>query len=201
MSSGPGTKALTIIQTESERPLRADARRNRERILDGAREVFAQSGVDAQMDDVARRAGVGVGTVYRHFPTKEALLGELVRQKFRIFTDNARAALECEGEPFAIFADLLRRNAEVCARDAAIQHALTGFGDHISMHADAELKELNQPTAELIGRAQRAGSMRADISVDDIPMLMCGVSATMAQTGLGFDWHRHLELVIDMLRA
>jgi AcrR family transcriptional regulator len=201
LSSGPGTKALTIIQTESERPLRADARRNRERILDGAREVFAQCGVDAQMDDVARRAGVGVGTVYRHFPTKEALLGELVRQKFRIFTDNARAALEREGEPFAIFADLLRRNAHVCARDAAIQHALTGFGDHISMHAQAELQELNQPTAELITRAQRAGSMRADISVSDIPMLMCGVSATMAQTGPGFDWHRHLELVIDMLRA
>ena len=77
---------MTITETESARPQRADARRNRERILDGAREVFAECGLDAQMDDVARRAGVGVGTVYRHFPTKEALLGELVRQKFRIFT-------------------------------------------------------------------------------------------------------------------
>lgn len=192
---------MTSIETEIERPLRADARRNRERILDGARAVFAECGLDAQVDDIARRAGVGVGTVYRHFPTKEALLGELVRQKFRIFTANAREALELEGEPFAIFADLLRRNAQVCARDAAIQHALTGFGEHISMHAQTELKELNGPTAELIHRAQRAGSMRPDVTVNDIPMLMCGVSATMAQTGPGFDWHRHLELVIDMLRA
>jgi AcrR family transcriptional regulator len=192
---------VTAIETESARPLRADARRNRERILDGAREVFAECGADAQMDDVARRAGVGVGTVYRHFPTKEALLGELVRQKFRIFTANAREALERAGEPFAIFADLLRRNAEVCVRDAAIRHALAGFEEHISMHAQSELQELILPTTELIERAQRTGSMRPDITVNDIPMLMCGVSATMAQTGPGVDWHRHLELVIDMLRA
>jgi AcrR family transcriptional regulator len=192
---------VNTTQTESSRPLRADARRNRERILEGAREVFGECGVDAQIDDVARRAGVGVGTVYRHFPTKEALLGELVRQKFRIFTANAREALERDGEPFEIFADVLRRNAQVCARDAAIQHALTSFGEHIAIHAQSELQEMISPTAELIARAQRAGSMRSDVSVDDIPMLMCGVSATMAQAGPGFDWHRHLELVIDMLRA
>ena len=192
---------MTTTQTGSERPLRADARRNRERILDSAREVFAECGVEAQIDDVARRAGVGVGTVYRHFPTKEALLGELVRQKFRIFTANAHGALEREGEPFAVFADLLRRNAEVCARDAAIQHVLSGFGEHMSVHAQSELEELKRPSAELIARAQRAGSMRQDVTVDDIPMLMCGVSVTMAHSGPDFDWHRHLELVIDMLRA
>jgi AcrR family transcriptional regulator len=192
---------VTITEVGSERQLRADARRNRERILEGAREVFAECGVDAQVDDIARRAGVGVGTVYRHFPTKEALLGELVRQKFRTFTAHAREALERDGEPFEIFSDLLRRNAEVCERDAAIQHVLTGFGEQISRHAQSELQELNEPTAELIARAQRAGSMRRDMTVKDIPMLMCGVSATMAQTGPGFDWRRHLELVIDMMRA
>ncbi len=193
--------AVTTIQTESARPLRADARRNHERILDAAREVFADSGLDAQIDDVARRAGVGVGTVYRHFPTKEALLGELVRQKFRIFTANAEEALEQHGEPFEVFADLLRHNAEVCVRDSAIQRVLSGFGNHVAMHAGAELEELNRPTSELIERAQRAGSMRPDVTVHDIPMLMCGVSATMAQDGPGFDWRRHLEFVIDMLRA
>jgi AcrR family transcriptional regulator len=196
-----GYKAVSTIQTESLRPLRADARRNRERILEAARDVFAEYGLDAQIDDVARRAGVGVGTVYRHFPTKEVLLGELVRQKFRIFTANAQEALERDGEPFEIFADLLRRNAEVCVRDAAIQRVLTGFGDHVAMHAGAELEQLNQPVSELIARAQRAGSMRPDVTVHDIPMLMCGVSATMAQDGPGFDWRRHLEFVIDMLRA
>ncbi len=194
-------RVVISTQIEGERTLRADARRNRERILEGARAVFAKCGVDAQMDDVARQSGVGVGTVYRHFPTKEALMAELVRQKFRSFAENAREALEQEGEPFTVFADLLRRNGEVCARDAAIQHAFTGVGEPIWTQAEAELQELSTPTAELIERAQRAGTMRPDISVSDIPMLMCGVSATMAHTGPGFDWRRHMELVISMLRA
>lgn len=191
----------TPAPTETERQPRADARRNRERILESAREAFAECGADAQMDDVARRAGVGVGTVYRHFPTKEALVAEIVRQKFRVMGENARAALEHEGEPFAVFADLLRTNAEFCARDAGIQEALTSFGESAWVYAQDELEELYIPTAELIARAQRAGTMRPDVTVSDIPMLMCGVSATMPQTGAGFDWHRHLEFVIDALRV
>jgi AcrR family transcriptional regulator len=192
---------VTTTHIEGERRLRADARRNHERILEGAREVFARCGVDAQMDDVARQSGVGVGTVYRHFPTKEALMAELVRAKFRIFAENARAALGQEGEPFAVFADLLRRNADVCARDAAMQHALIGFGEPIWTQVQAELEDLNAPTAELMERAQRAGTMRPDVSIRDIPMLMSGVAATMTDSGPGFDWHRHLELVIGMLQA
>ena len=77
----------------TERPMRADARRNRARILAAARELFASEEPDVQIDDVARRAGVGVGTVYRHFPDKEALMGELVRERFGIFNERLRAAL------------------------------------------------------------------------------------------------------------
>src|SRR6478736_1618589 len=88
-----GKRAVTsTVSEETERPLRADARRNRERILQSARAAFAESGSDAQIDDVARHAGVGVGTVYRHFPTKQALLTELVRQTFRLFTERTRPA-------------------------------------------------------------------------------------------------------------
>lgn len=186
---------------DTERPLRADARRNRERILQSAREVFAEHGVVAQMDDVAARAGVGVGTVYRHFPTKEALMGELVRQKFRLLADGAREALERDGEPFNVLADLLHRNAETCAADASMQHALAAVGEHIWSQAETEQQELSQLSGELIARAQRGGTMRADVTATDIAMLMCGVSATMAHNGPGFDWHRHLALAIDMLRA
>jgi AcrR family transcriptional regulator len=184
-----------------ERPLRADARRNRERILESARAVFAENGIVAQMDDVAARAHVGVGTVYRHFPTKEALMGELVRQKFRLLADGARDALDRDGEPFAVLADMLRRNAQACARDASMQHALAGVGEHIWIEARAEQQELIELTGELIARAQRAGTVRSDVTAADIGMLMCGVSATMAHNGPGFDWHRHLELAIDVLRA
>jgi AcrR family transcriptional regulator len=190
---------MTTIQPE--RALRADARRNRERILESAKEVFAQHGADAQMDDVAERAQVGVGTVYRHFPTKDALLAELVRQKFQLLVDGVREALQRDGDPFEVFADMLHRNAEECARDAAMQHALAGAGGHIWDEALTVQEELYECTAEMIQRVQRAGTMRADIAPSDIAMLMCGVSATMAHHGPGFDWQRHLSLVIDALRA
>ena len=78
------------------RPLRADARRNRERILKAARAVFADQGIEAQIDDVAKRAKVGVGTVYRHFPTKEALLDAIVREHFEAIARMARGALAAE---------------------------------------------------------------------------------------------------------
>jgi AcrR family transcriptional regulator len=196
-----GETALSDVLAETERPLRADARRNRERILESAREVFAEDGIDAQMDDVARQAQVGVGTVYRHFPTKEALMVELVRQKFQLFAAGAREALQRDGEPFAVFADLLRRNAALCARDAALQHALTGVGEHIWAQAQNAHDELNTLSGELMARAQQAGTMRSDVYPTDIAMLMCGVSATMAHKFPGFNWNRHLELAIDMLRA
>ncbi len=182
-----------------ERPLRADARRNRERILESARAVFAEFGADAQIDDVARQAGVGVGTVYRHFPTKEALLVELLREKFRLFAARGREALKQDGEPFAVFEELLRRNAETAAGDAAVQHALAGAGEHIWVQAEAEQLELMAVTEELIARVRPTGTIRPDVDSTDIAMLMCGLCSTMGAKP-GFDWRRHLELVIDMLR-
>lgn len=187
--------------TVTERPLRADARRNRERILESARAVFAKYGADAQIDDVARQAGVGVGTVYRHFPTKEALLAELLREKFRLFTARAREALAGDGEPFAVVEALLRRNAETAASDAAVQHALAGAGEHIWMQAQAEQQELLAITGDLIARARDVGTIRHDVDANDIAMLMCGLCSTMAGGRPGFDWRRHLDLVIEMLRA
>jgi AcrR family transcriptional regulator len=192
---------VTDIVTHEDRPLRADARRNRERILQSAREVFAECGAEAQIDDVARRAGVGVGTVYRHYPTKEALLTELVRQKFQRFADAAREALTRPGEPFDVLADLMRANADALERDAATQQAMAGAGEQVWAAATAELDELLTLTGELIDRAKRAGTIRADAAPTDIGMLMCGLSATMAHPAPRFDWHRHLDLAIDMLRA
>lgn len=191
---------MTDILSHDDRPLRADARRNRERILQSAREVFAESGAEAQIDDVARRAGVGVGTVYRHYPTKEALLTELVRQKFRRFSVAAREALTRPGEPFEMLADLMRSNASELERDAATQQAMSGVGEQVWAAASAELEELLTLTGELIERAKVAGTIRADTMPTDIGMAMCGVSAVMAHPAPGFDWERHLDLVIDALR-
>ena len=189
---------MTNTFSETKRPQRADARRNREQILQSARAAFAESGDVVQIDDVARHAGVGVGTVYRHFPTKQALLTELVRQTFRLFTEWAREALEADGEPFALIEGLLRRIAETAAGDAGVQYALAS--SEAGAEAPAEQDELIAVIAELIERARRAGTIRPDIEAIDIGMLICGVCSAMGPRP-GFDWRRHIDLVIDTLRV
>ena len=191
---------MTSTFSDTERLLRADARRNRERILQSARAAFAESGADAQIDDVARHAGVGVGTVYRHFPTKQALLTELVRQTFRLFTGWAREALEAGGEPFALIEGLLRRIAQTAAGDAGVQYALASTAGQAGTEAPAEQDELIAVIAELIECARRAGTIRPGIEATDIAMLICGVVSAMGPRP-GFDWRRHLDLVIDTLRV
>src|ERR1700682_853451 len=197
-AGGKGPRPTLLCETE--RPLRADARRNRERILESARAAFAESGDVVQIDDVARHAGVGVGTVYRHFPTKQALLAELVRQTFRLFTVWAREALEAGGEPFALIEGLLRRIAETAAGDAGVQYALASSDGQAGTEAPAEQDELIAVIAELIERARRAGTIRPGIEATDIAMLICGVVCAMGPRP-GFDWRRHLDLVIDTLKA
>ena len=128
----------------------------------------------------ARHAGVGVGTVYRHFPTKQALLTELVRQTFRLFTERAREAREAGGEPFALIEGLLRRIAETAAGDAGVQYALTSSDAQAARsEAQAEQDELIAVIAELIERARRAGTIRPGIEAIDIAMLICGVVSAM----------------------
>jgi AcrR family transcriptional regulator len=187
---------LSAQSTQTPKPQRADARRNRERILEAARVVFAEQGAEAQMDDVARAAGVGVGTVYRHFPQKDALMGELVASKFRTFADNAEVALTV-ADPWEGFASLLRGNAETCARDMGLQQAL-GREPGAWAVAAPELDRLNGLVSELIARGQAAGVLRTDLVVEDIPVLMCGLSAT--QSVPGYDWRRHLEMLLDAMR-
>src|ERR1700734_2486949 len=118
-SSPPPREPGSSAPPASSRPERADKARNRARILSAASEAFAEQGVETQMDDVAARAGLGVGTLYRHFATKEALMAALIERKFEQVLEVARRVIEREdGEPFEIFADVLREGAEVAAADA-----------------------------------------------------------------------------------
>jgi AcrR family transcriptional regulator len=188
---------LSPSSATDSRPERADKARNRARILAAASAAFAKSGVDTQMDDIAARAGVGVGTVYRHFATKEALMVAMVRRKFALILGVARDGLRRDGEPFEVFKDVLREGCALTADDAAAQDALMQAGEEIWQQAADILEELQASMQILIGRAQAAGTMRPDASADDVPMLMCGVSATMAHGD--WDWTRHLEIVLSGL--
>jgi AcrR family transcriptional regulator len=186
------------------RGMRADARRNHERIVEAAREAFAEHGPEAQMDDVARRAGVGVGTLYRHFQTKEALVGELIRLKLSAFAARARAALEEEGDPWELFAGVLRDQAEVMATDAAHQRVTFASTQESVDHAQPAIDELSEAMEELLRRAKRSGALREDVTVADIRTLMCGLGSVMAADRLSvmrYDWRRQLELMLAGLRA
>lgn len=178
---------------------RADKARNRAVILEAAALAFAESGTDTQMDEIAARAGLGVGTLYRHFATKEALMGAMIRRKFEQILAVTLAALDRDGAPFEVFKDALRGGAEVASADATAQDALMRAGGDVWEHAEDILEELLAATQQLIDRAQAAGTMRPDVSAADVPMLMCGVSATMATSE--WDWRRHLELMLDGLAA
>jgi AcrR family transcriptional regulator len=182
----------------AEKPLRADARRNREKVMTAARAAFAEHGSDAQMDDVARRAGVGVGTVYRHFPTKEALFVALLEDTFARIAKRARATLEHQ-DAWEAFTTLLWDAGESLAGDRALAEAMRA---DLSMQPCPGQLELADITRELIARAQAAGDMRPDAMLDDVPMLMCGIgSATYRDHACAESWRRHLAIVLDGLRA
>jgi len=188
----------------SVRPLRSDARRNRERIIVAARASFAEFGPDAQMDDIARRAGVGVGTLYRHFATKDALVGELIRLRLAEFAERARRKLAEEPDPWEAFASLLREHAEIVSDDAAQQRMIWAATDEALAHAEPAILELTAALETLIGRAKEAGVVRKDLDVDDVRTLMCGLGAVMAADRLGvmpYDWRRQLEFALAGMRA
>jgi AcrR family transcriptional regulator len=189
------------VTNVAHRPLRADARRNRERVIAAAREVFGEQGREAQMDDVARAAAVGVGTVYRHFPTKEALLEALAIDAFERIMVIARENLATVADPWEAFAQTLWQGAEILAADRALAEVMAEVTGPVPIGLDMQ-RELNETMAELMRRAQAAGALRADTVLDDVPMLMCGIgSATRKSHMCPGSWRRHMAIVMDGLRA
>lgn len=191
----------SITQTRERPPLRADARRNREAVLAAARERFGELGTECQMEDIARTAGVGVGTVYRHFPNKEALIGALVRDRFDRLAERAAEALE-EDDPWDAFCDFMRFSAGLKASDRGLTERLAS---EPSLCGEAVRESgLMDLTAELIAKAQGSGKMRSDFTVEDVPTMLRGIgqlSAAENQGVPGPGWERFLEIMLDGLRA
>jgi AcrR family transcriptional regulator len=183
-----------------EKAQRADARRNRERVLDAARLQFAEHGLDAQMDEIARAAGVGVGTVYRHFPNKEDLLQALADGRFEGLAGAAKAALEVE-DPWEGFAAFMTYSARVMAEDRSLSEAMDERpGTCASASERVGLLEL---TGQVVARAQASGQLRADLVAWDVPSLVCGIGrAIRVDSGQpSMSWERYLEIILDGLRS
>jgi AcrR family transcriptional regulator len=196
----PSTTTTPDVEREKHR--RADAQRNHERVLAAARRCFAEQGIDAQMDEIARTAGVGVGTVYRHFPDKRALLEALVVERFRQFAAAGQRVLDGGEVTWEAFSAWLHECGQVQANDRAYCGMLTEdlpAGTDGNVAADVGLDRI---TAEVVERGKRAGVLREDLRFTDVPLVMCGVGVTALRGGpAGGSWERHLALVLDGMRA
>jgi AcrR family transcriptional regulator len=178
------------------RPLRADAQRNRTAIVSAARTVFAKYGREAQMDDVARKAKVGVGTLYRHFPTKEALLAALAEERFRLLAEFAQDALIVE-DPWEAIRDFAHRAATMQASDRALSQILAQRPD-LMCEAACERGDLRAALQTLVERAKSEGRLRADAQWSDIPMIVTALSHVGGPPGA--TWQRMLTIALDGLR-
>lgn len=183
----------------TSKPLRADARRNRERVLHAAQEAFAADGLAVPLDDIARRAGVGAGTVYRHFATKEALFEAVIAHRVGQFVHEARTLADAP-DPGAAFFGFFARTVEYAQLNKAICDALeAGFGGEPAARPDYA-EEFGSALGALLDRAQRAGAVRTDIDADDLRALLAGC-LTMQRLAADRDPGRLTRIMYDGLRA
>ena len=188
------------VMSTDQRTLRADARRNRERIMSAGRELFAREGPEAQMDEIAAHAGVGIGTVYRHFPTKEALLTEMVRVRFQEFAAIATLAEET-ADPRDALEMVMRRSAEAVEGDIGFQLAMMGSNQLEWEGIEEQKAVLAAVLSRIIQRAISAGVIRDDFTFEDFGMVMCGITSTMYYKPGSADWRRHLAIVLHGVLA
>ncbi|MDM4139250.1 MULTISPECIES: TetR/AcrR family transcriptional regulator [Mycobacterium] len=179
-----------------DRPLRADAARNVERILRAAREVYGQLGPDAPVEAVARRAGVGERTLYRRFPAKadlvRAALDQSIAEDLTPVIDSARRAKD----PLRGLTQLIEAAISLGAREHSLLTAARRTG---SLTADISVP-LNAALGELARAGQRAGSIRADLVADDLPRLIAMLFSVLSTMDAGSDgWRRYVTLVVDAI--
>jgi AcrR family transcriptional regulator len=182
------------------RPLRRDAERNRQRILRAASQVFTEFGLEVSLDEVARHAGVGVGTVYRRFRTKEDLVAALFEDRVDAIATLAERAIH-EPDPWTGLVHFMEQAAEMLAEDLGLRQMLmfaTYGQDHV-----AYARRRNQPLVEeLLGRAQAAGQVRADLRPTDIPFIIFVLTeaTVLARRARPDIWRRYLALITDGMR-
>jgi AcrR family transcriptional regulator len=190
------------LETKLERPLRADARNNRNRILAAARDVFVEQGPNAPLEDISRRAGTGIATLYRRFPDRYALMRAVVLDALQRTVHEARQAVAEEADAFAALTRYMHRVLDI--RTAAVIPALL---EEISLE-DEELRPVREESVrliqEVIESAHRDGTLRAEVTFGDIGTLVVRLARPLPGSftrelndRLG---HRHLDLLINGLR-
>jgi AcrR family transcriptional regulator len=197
-------------RTPGGRMRRVDAQANRDRILDVAEEVFGAGGESASTEEVARRAGVGIATVFRHFPTKAELLQAVLVRRFDRLRAQAEARLETtsaggtgagDTDPGAAFFDFFRHLVADAATKIAIGDALLDAGGDRDGEAARASTGLRRAVGALLERAQRSGAVRDDVELPEVYALLVATSRTAAHPGLDDEVKaRVLAIVFDGLR-
>lgn len=181
--------------------LRADAVRNRERIVDAAREAFVRFGSEVPLDEIARDAGIGNATLYRHFPDRESLIRHVVKSVTDRIADRAEA-LAAEPDTFEALRRFVFDAAE--ERIGALCPMLTEHIDPYDPEIRGARERLEAATEHLMDRARRAGRLRADVGVGDLTVALSQLTRPLPGTGCpqiqGFV-HRHLQIFLDGMRA
>jgi AcrR family transcriptional regulator len=187
--------------TLEQRPLRRDAQANRERIVAAARAVFAARGIEATVEEIARRAGVGMGTLYRRFPTKEDLVDAVLEDAFGQFVRVAEEAL-AEADAWAGFSGFLERSLVLHGADRGLKD-LAASSEHGRARTEAMRARLGPLIRRLVERAQEQGSLRADFTPEDVPVVFWTAGRVIETTSqVAPDlWRRYLALLLDGLRA
>ncbi len=187
--------------SQTKPKLRADAERNRQRLLSAAMEVFAERGIDVTLDDIARHAGVGVGTAYRRFANKDELIDALFEQRIEAM---AAVAEEAAQAPTGWDGLVLFLNAAMEMQVADRGLAQVMFSVNQAQHRVAKARARIAPrVGRLVARAQEEGSVRADLDPLDIPVinLMVGIVVDLGRSSAPDLWQRILGIVLDGLRA
>jgi AcrR family transcriptional regulator len=185
----------------TEKPLRADAERNRKRILDAAAELFAAKGLSVGLDEIAHHAGVGVGTAYRRFPDKRQLIEALFEERLDRLVELAERGLAAD-DAWEGLTGFLEQATELQVQNRGLKEIIVGsdHGTALAARARARLAPL---TEQLVRRAQASGGLRADVVATDLPLLQFMVSSAAELTPPHAPqlWRRYLALAIEGLRT
>jgi AcrR family transcriptional regulator len=182
--------------------MRSDARRNHDHILEAARERFAEEGLKVPVEEIARAAGVGVGTVHRHFPTKDQLVEAVLVWSCGPLLDVLDEALERD-DPAAGLQHFLLLSIDVQSANRALAEEMSDAHDR-SAELTAVKAAISDRLAELVRRAQEAGEVRADVGPGDLRIPMVGLAQTSTASGIHLstaDKQRFVQLVLDGLRT
>jgi len=187
------------ITDPSPKQPRADARRNRARVLAAAREAFEAEGLAVNVDEIARRAGVGVGTVYRHFPTKELLFEAIVLTTLEAIVEEARSLADADDPGEALYG-FLERTVDQSETDMAIKDALAGGRFDVRAKAAGTIRELEEAVGLLLQRAQQAGATRDDVDIAELFALLGACSSSRPGAGGPISPRTLIRVICDGLR-